>query len=199
MATDKKLVIVPAAEFDPATLPFGVVTGDGVDNYDKDGKEYSVSAILGKKEAKALKAEVLEYWEANKGKATADEPANFGNVVREKDGEFKAYFKSKTHFGDKENKISIVDAKRNPLDTTEYGLFGGESKGRVAVLLAIYSGGGKPKGVSMFLSAVQLTEFQELSAGGGAASAFGEEDGEAIAEHGFDDEKPKKKKKKSKK
>ncbi len=179
---DKKLVVVPSTEFKPAVLPFGVVTGEGVDNYEKTAKQYSVSALLGKKEEKELRAEVLAFWEEF--------------VVR--DG--KAYFKTATNFGEgKPNIINIVDGKRNPLNTSEYGLFGGTSEGRLAVDLKIYSDGrGTPKGVSMFLSAVQLTKFEALSAGGGT-SAFGEEDSDAIAEHGFEDSEPKKKKKKKKK
>ena len=201
MATEKQLIVVPHADFPVATLPFGVVTGEGVDNYEGDGKEYTASVILGKKEAKHLKKEVLAFWEAHKGKVKADEPANYANVVRTDDnGVMKAYFKSVTHFGDKANIVAVVDAKRNPLSVEDYGMFGGESTGRIAVQLAIYSGGksNDPKGVSMFLSAVQLSTFEKLTSGGGA-KAFGEEEGDAIAEHGFSDDKKEKKEKKAKK
>lgn len=198
---DKKLIVVPnAEEFGVAKLPFGIVTGDGVDNYEGNGKEYTATVILGKKEAKHLQATILEYWNENKGKTKAKEPANFANVVRKDDeGVLKAYFKSKTKFGDKPNVISIVDSKRNPLSNEEYGMFGGNSTGRIAVQLAIYTGGknNQPKGVSMFLSAVQLSTYEKLSSSGGA-KAFGEEDGEAIAEHGFKEDKKKKKSKKKK-
>ena len=198
---EKLLIVVPHADFSVATLPFGIITGEGVDNYEGTEKQYTASVILGKKEAKHLKKEVLAFWEANKGKTKASEPANFDNVVRTDDnGVMKAYFKSKTHFGDKQNVIAVVDAKRNPLSVEEYGMFGGDSTGRIAVNLGIYTGGksNTPKGVSMFLSAVQLSTYEKLTSGSGA-KAFGEEDGEAIAEHGFKDDKKKKKGKKKKK
>jgi len=194
MSREKKLIVVPNIEFKAAVLPFGVITGVGVDNYEKTAKQYSVSAILNKKEEKALRVEVMDFWNEFKGKGTK-EPANFKNIVRA-DG--KAYFKTAVDFGEgKPNTINIVDGKRNPLDINEYGLFGGTSEGRLAVDLKIYSDGrGTPKGVSMFLSAVQLTKFEALAAGG--SSAFGEEDGDAIASHGFEAPEPKKKKKKKK-
>ncbi len=204
--SDKKTIVVPADEFAPANMPFGVVTGAGVPDYDnqkskgkRGGFEYSVSVVLGKKEVKALEEEVLEFWEENKPKKGGDEPDNFDNLTREKDGVVKAYFKTKVDFDGKANIVPIVDGKRNPLDPEKFGSFGGETLGRVAAQLAIY-GDDEDSGVSMYLSAVKLVEFEAYNAEGGAEAFGAGDEGEALAEHGFDEsEKKPKKKKKSKK
>ena len=193
---DKKVIVVPSTEFPAANIPFGIVTGEGVDNYDGDAKQYTISIIHTKKSAKAMKEAVLEFWNENKASGAGDEPNNFKNMVKEKDdGTLISYFKTTTSFGEgKPNVIAMIDAKRNPLDTEKYGMIGGSSTGRVAIDLKVYQPGKKSSGVSLFLKSVQLVSFEKLSSGG--TDAFGEEDGDALSDTGFETEKPKKKKKK---
>lgn len=226
MAKDKVTIVVPNEdEFGPAEIPFGVVSGTGVPDFDhqkskgkRGGMDYSVTLVLNKKMDKAFRQEVLDYWEANKPKEGGKEPANFENLTRKdknEKGQFLLYAKSKTTFEieDKksgkvnvvENVIPIVNHEGTKLDPEEFGNIGKGSEGRTAVTLAIY-GDDEDAGVSVYLSAVKLTKFV-AHVGGNAAAAFGAEDGEVSGEGGFkkekkkssdDEEKPKKKKKKKK-
>ena len=203
MAKDKVTLVVPNEEkFNPAPIPFGVVTGEGVHNYNEDGYEYSVSIILDKKQAKDVREEVMNFWDEHKPSGAGDEPANIKGIVREgKDdyeGSFIMYAKTQTNFGEgKPNIIPIVNHEGTKLDPAEFGLIGKGSEGRLAVNLAIYVQG-KKKGVSVFLSAVKLTKFEKYEPSGGA-SAFGSNDeGEVSGEGGFKSEKKKDKKEKKK-
>jgi len=194
MATEKLTVVVPNEDdFKPAPIPFGVVSGPGVDNYDGDGKEYSVTIVLDKKMEKAYRKEVLAFWEENKPSWAGDEPANWKNIVR--DG--KVYAKTQTEFDGKHNEVPIVNHEGTKLDPEEFGSIGDGSMGRLAITLSIYTQGKKKAGVSTFLSAVKLTKFVPYS-GGGGANAFGQEDGDVDAAGGFKGEKKDKKKDKKK-
>lgn len=207
--SEKKLIVVPNEdEFKPAPIPFGVVTGDGVDNYNRDGKEYSVSIVLTEEMAEFFKEQLEDYWSENAPKGAEDEPDNIDSIVREGKGDYEGkyilYAKTKTNFGEgKPNVIPIVNQEATKLDSAEHGLIGKGSKGRLAVTLSTYSRG-RDHGVSVFLSAIKLTKYVKLETGG--AAAFGIEDGEVEGEsNGFTSEsksspepKPKKKKKKKK-
>jgi len=203
---ERKVVVVPNEdEFKPAPIPFAIVTGEGVDNYDGDGKEYTASIILNKKQAKFFRDEVLEFWEDNKPSDVEDEkPANWKNIVREgKDnyeGDYILYAKTQTHFGDKPNIVTIVNHEGTKLAPEEFGMIGKGSEGRLAVVLSVYKQGkGKNAraGVSVFLSAIKLTDFSPLESNGGAA-AFGTEEGNVDAAGGFKKEGKQKDKKKKK-
>jgi len=197
MAAIRTQVIVPGADHKPTNLPFGIVSGEGVDNYSKDGKEYSVTIVLSKKVAKELEAAVLEFWEENRADGPK-EPDNFKSLIKKnKAGETVVYVKSATTYpsGDTVD-IALVDSKKNPLDPDKYGKFGGDSQGRVNVGLSIYPAAGTPKGVSRYIQAVQLTKFEK--GGSNKTSGFGTEEEESIAGHGFEDTPKKKKKKKNK-
>ena len=196
MASERKTIVVPSSDLPAGNIPFAIVTGEGVDDYDKTAKQYTASIIHTKKSAKAMKEAVLEFWEENKAKGAGDKPNNFDNMVRTKDdGTLISYFKTTTSFGDgKPNVIAMVDAKRNPLDPAVYGMFGGSSTGRIAIDMKVYQEGKPSSGVSLFLKSVQLVTFEKLSSGG--TDEFGDEEGEALGETGFESEAPKKKKKK---
>lgn len=200
MAKDKVTLVVPNEDnFKPAPIPFGVVVGEGVDNYNEDGKEYSVSIILDKKMAKDIKKEVMDFWDENKPSGAGDEPANIDGIVRkgkdDYEGTFILYAKTQTHFGDKPNQVAIVNHEGTKLDPEEFGLIGKGSEGRLAVTLAIYVQG-KKKGVSVFLSAVKLTKFVKYESSGGASAFGGNDEGEVSGEGGFKSEKKKDKKSK---
>jgi len=194
----KKSIVVPSLDFKPARMPFGVVSQGGVDNFDRDGKEYSVSVELGKKQEKWLRGEVMEFWNENKPSGAGDEPANFANVVRD-DG--RAYFKTQVEFDGKPNIVKIVDGKKNPLDPEQFGSFSGDTTGRVSCTMGIYTSG-RAAGVSLYLNAVQLITFEPYE-GSDSTGGFGDDEGEAITDdHGFsggETAKPKKKKKKKNK
>ncbi len=190
--------LVPAAEFPTANLPFGVVSGEGVDNYGKDGKEYTVAIALGKEEANAFKKTVIDFWNANKDGNKNDKPDNFDTMVKKKDGTYRLYVKSKTQFESGDPiVIQLFDAHKSPLDPEKFGKFGGATEGRVAVGLGIYSSGGKPKGVSRYIKAIQITEFAQ--GGSDSSSLFGEEEGSDLSGAADFKAEPKKKKKKKKK
>lgn len=203
MAKDRVTVVVPNEnDFKPANILFGVVSGDGVPDYNhvksggKRGEmQYSVTLQLGKKEAKDFKEAVLSYWEDHAPKDAGEEPINFGNILRkdkEDEGMFLLYAKSKTQFDGKANIIPIVNHEGTKLDPAEYGSIGKGSKGRLAVTFSIYEGD-DDYGVSVYLSAVKLTKFVAYE-GSGGASAFGAEDGEVDGAGGFKSEKSEKKK-----
>ena len=202
MAATKVTLVIPNREkFPPAPIPFGVVTGEGVDNFDEDGKEYSISIILGKKERKHILSTVLEYWEENKPEGAGDEPDNFENIVRKGDeGDYILYSKTQTEFKGKANIVTIRNHEGVKLDPEEFGNIGKGSEGRIAVKMGIYTQGKGTKmkaGVSLYLAAVQLTEFVAYE-GGDASDAFGDEDGHVDGGE-FKPEKKKEKKKKKKK
>ena len=129
--SERKVIVIPNEDkFDPAPIPFGVVSGQGVPDYDnmkskgkRGGFQYSVSIQLDKKQAKDVQDEVMEFWEDNKPKQGGDEPANFENIVRKgKDdykGTFILYAKSKTEFDGKPNVIAIVNHEGTKLDPEE--------------------------------------------------------------------------------
>jgi len=196
--SEKLTVVVPNEDkFDPAEIPFGVVTGEGVDNFDGDGKVYSSSLLLGKKEAKFFRKEVMDFWEDNKPKHGGDEPDNWDNIVRKADsGGYILYAKTNVDFDGKQNIIAIVNHEGTKLDPEEYGTMGKGTKGRLAVTFSVYTQGKKKSGVSIFLSAVKLTEHEPYVASGGAG-AFGSDDkGSVSGKGGFKKEKKAKKKRK---
>ena len=93
-------------------------------------------------------------------------------------GEVEFKFKTKASFVSKEGKtitktINVVDAKKQPL--TDVQIWGG-SVIKVAFQAVPYDVAAVGVGLSLRMSAVQVLELSEGS-GGGAASAFDEEDG----------------------
>jgi hypothetical protein len=205
--SERKLIIVPSEDdFKPAPIPFAVVTGDGVPDYDhmkskgkRGGMQYSASVLLTKKERQSVIDEILEFWEENKPKKAGDEPANFKNIVRkDKEGDgYIMYAKSKTEFDGSPNVIPVVNHEGTKLDPAEYGKMGKGTKGRLAITLAVY-GDDEDAGVSTYISAIKVTKFAPLVSGN-AAAAFGKEDGEVDGAGGFKAEKAEKKDKKKKK
>jgi len=203
--SNKLTVVVPNEDdFKPAEIPFAVVSGEGVPDYDKvksKGKrgenQFTATIILNKKEKKDFLETVMDYWEDNKPRDGEDEPANYDNIVREDkedSSKFLLYAKSKTEFNGNPNKIAIVNHEGTKLDPEEFGKIGKGSEGRLAVTLPVY-GDDEDAGVSVFLSAVKLTKFVAY-VGGDASAAFGSEDGEVEGEGGFKSEKKKDKKRK---
>ena len=209
MATDKLTIVVPAeSDFEPASIPFAVVSGEGIDNHDGDAKEYVACIILDNKSKKATLKTIMDFWDEHKPKSAGDEPTNYENLVREgkEDGEYILYARTATGFENDDgsvrtNKVPIVNHEGTKLDPEEFGSIGAGSFGRLAINLKIYTSGKGAKqkaGVSMFLSAVKLTEFVAYVANDGA-SAFGDTDkGSVDGEGGFKAEKKSKKEKKSK-
>ena len=210
--SEKKTVVVPNEEmFKPAPIPFAVVTGEGVPDYDhikskgkRGGMQYTATIVLDKDQEKQFRKEVLEYWEDNKPKRADDKPANWKNITRkgkdDYEGKFLVYAKTQTHFGDQQNIVPIVNQENVKLDTEEFGQIGGKSKGRLAVTLSIY-GDDEDAGCSVFLSAIKLTKYEKLEPKGGA-TAFGKADeGEVASTGNFGnaDSSAKKKDKKKKK
>ncbi len=209
MATEKVTLVIPNEEdFDPAEIPFGCVTGEGVDNYDEDGKEYSASVLLDKKQRKDILDTVMKYWKKHKPEGGGKEPDNFDNIVRDgDDGGFILYSKTQTEFiSDKgvatANKVTIVNHEGTKLDPEEFGNIGKGSEGRLAVKMGIYTQGKGKKmkaGISLYLSAVKLTKFVAYE-GSDGSSAFGTDDkGEVSGAGDFKAEKKAKKEKKGKK
>ncbi len=202
MSVEKLTVIIPNEnDFEPSEIPFGCVTGEGVDNFDGDGKEYSISIMLSKKEKKDVLETVMNFWEENKPKQGGDEPDNFENIVRDtEDGGHILYSKTRTHFGEKQNVVAIVNHEGSKLDPAEFGNIGAGSKGRLAVKMGIYTQGKRSAGVSLYLSAVKLTEFVPYS-GSDGSSAFGDGDTGSVSGEGEfkAEKKPKKNKKKKNK
>lgn len=186
---------------------FAVVTGRGVDNYDKDGYIYKVAVELDKDEEKRIRKEAKAFWNANKSKDQGDEPANWENITyKDKEGNRAISAQTKVEINGDPVVVGLVDGQRNKLDPKVYGSIGKGSTGAISITMKIYQSGRK-EGVSLFLNAVQLGTFVPYSGGGGDHSGdFGETDDEAIAQDdgfkGNDDEpkvkKDKKKKKKNK-
>lgn len=197
MAKDKISMVIPNEElFGPAPIPFGVVSGEGVDNYNEDGKEYTVSIILTKKQAKHVKDQVLEFWENNKPSGAGDEPSNIEGIVRkgkdDYEGSYIMYAKTQADFEGKAQHIPMVNQSGDKIDTEEYGLIGKGSEGRIAATLRIYAKG-KKVGVSVFLTAVKLTKYAPLESSGGTSLFTSTDEGEIDSTGGFKSDKKKKK------
>lgn len=202
MAKEKLTIVVPNEDdFKPAPIPFGVITGEGVDNYNEDGKEYSVSIVLNKKQKKDVLNTCMDFWEENKPVGAGAKPANYDGIIREgkddNEGMFVMYAKTQTEFEGKHNNIGIIgvdaDGVVQKLDPEEFGLIGVGSEGRLAVTLSTYTQG-KKKGLSVFLAGVKLTKYVEYAPSGGV-SAFGNTDKGDVSDAGeFSKKKSKKKK-----
>jgi len=198
MASEKVTLIIPnQKDFKPGAIPFGVVTGEGVDNFDEDGKEYSVSIILGKKERKDVLDTVLKFWKKNKPEGAGKEPDNFDNIVREGDeGDFILYSKTQVEFNGKTNVVKIRNHEGTLLDPEVYGNIGKGSEGRLAVKMGVYTQGKGKKmksGISLYLAGIKLTAFVPYE-GGDATAEFEEEEG-SVDGGDFKPEKSKKDKK----
>lgn len=56
-------------------------------------------------------------------------------------------------------KVTLVDSALAPLDSAEYGIFGGDTQGKVSIRLVIYEYKGKV-GISRYLTGVKLLSFE---------------------------------------
>lgn len=145
------------------------VEGIGKDNYNKNGKIYTVTvyAVEGSPEDKALKDQITTYWEENKPNRKA-KPQSLGFKPEMVEGEptrrTAFTFKTNTTFKDGGMvKIDILDYKgrKAPLLGKRIG---NESTAVVHGTLGMYSQGAESNGVSLYLKAIQLVTLVEYNA-----------------------------------
>ena len=199
--SERKTLIVPSLDLPPAHINFGVVTGDGVPDYENrkgrgDGMEYVMTIKVDKATKKQIQEEFLEYWEDNKSKKAPKKPDNFDGLFWEnEDGDTLFSARTKTEFNGKPKTIQITDAKNNKLDPEVFGSIGDGSTGRIVTNLSIYNEGSDDEGIGYYLEAVRLITFSPYT---GGSIEIDEEEGDALGGGGAPAEKKKGKKKKKK-
>lgn len=189
----KKVLVI-----EKSNILFCAITGEGIDNYEKDGKLFKVAQEISKAEEKRIRKEVLAFYQANKSASnTKDEPANWENITYvTSDGDRAVSAHTNTEINGKPQNVTLVDGEKNPLDKDKYGNIGKGSTGRISINLKMYTSG-KKEGVSLYLNAVQLATFVPYEGGGNSANDFDTIEGDDLdGDTGF---KEKKKKKKGKK
>lgn len=170
MAKEKLSINTPIG-----TLCWMHITGEGVDNYNKDGKEYSGSIILDKETGDKLKATMLAFWvehrpASHKANAEPDNLLIRDEMIKNEDGSktstgkvvFTARTKTTWPSGDKV-KITLKGKKNNEISIGNKQI-GNGSVGRIAADISIYINGRKA-GISLFLKGIQLLKLIEYTGG----------------------------------
>lgn len=149
------------------SLGWANIDGPGKDNYNKDGKVYTITAYAdkGSYEEKELTGLINKFWLENKPNAKA-KPSSMGYkpemVDDEETGRVTYTFSTRTTYasGDKVN-IPVLDFKgRNaPLLGKKIG---NGSTGVVHGSMGVYNQNEKKYGVSLYLKAVQLLKLVEF-------------------------------------
>ena len=178
------------------------ISGQGKENYNEDGYEYTASLRLEGKAAEELIAKIDEVGETiptgHTLKSTGykelvkDAEGNLRSPSRAKpaeDGEepsgiFEFSFKTNTTYADGKTKSIAVynkDAKKIELGDRKIG---NGSKGAIS---GVMKGGSYKKefSVSLYLNAVQITEFEEYIGDAGFDAQEGDFDGVTDEETGF--------------
>jgi len=185
----------------------GVLAGQGAPNYDGDGYEYKVGVQVSKKEQKEIKSIIMDFWNEHKPSGAGDEPSNLKNLFWHDDetGVDVMFLATRTQWDDgAKNIVPMIDAKRNPISTEQYGLIGEGSTGVVKIELMIYKSG-RSYGVSKYPKMVQLLKYVEGNSGGvsdeGLDDDFDDDDYDELTEDSSEmvDKSEKKEKKKEKK
>ena len=199
---DRKSLIVPNMDHPAADITFGVVTGEGLPDYENrkkrgDGMEYIVTIKVDKGTKKQIEADFLEYWNDNKSKKAPKKPDNWKGLFRKnEEGDTLFSARTKTEFNGKPKVIQITDAKNNKLDPETFGSIGAGSTGRIVTNLSIFNEGSEDEGIGYYLEAVRLITFSPYT---GGSIDIDEEEGDALGGGGAPAESKKEKKKKSKK
>jgi hypothetical protein len=168
MSKDLKSIATPVGE-----LHWVNITGQGKQNYNEDGYEYVATVHLTGQEALILKAtidEVLGVVPSGKiVKSTGyrelledAEGALFTPTANKKEGTatgiFAFTFKTGATFEDgRQKKVAVYNATAQKVDMGDR-LIGNGSKGAISGKMQRFERG-KEVGVSLFLNAVQLTEY----------------------------------------
>ena len=153
---------------------------------DLNGKPRFVASLYVKTaspECAALKKAIEDFWEENKPKGAKIKSLGFRTVVeKDKDGkevetEFTSFnFWTGTTYADGNTRlIDIYNAKGNKVSLGGKKI-GNGSKGAISGAMDIYDNGPSARGVTLYLSAIQLTKFVEFTSDAGFAAQEEDED-----------------------
>ena len=162
--TDKKRVITPKGE-----LLWVNIAGQGKENFDGDGMEYTATIVLTEEEADEFQDIVDEFYEKSGGR----EETTPNKIIREdEDGRPVVSFKTQTEFDGKQTHIKVVDGRNKEVHLPEDIGIGNGSIGKISGTLSYYSRK-TTDGVSLFLNSVKLLKLVKY-----------------IPETGFEDDEP---------
>ncbi len=183
--TDLVPVVTPVGD-----LQFVNITGQGKQNYNEDGYEYTATVNLTGDDAEGLKAKILEVLgECPKGKTVKstgfrelmkDAEGTYTPTSNTKDRDAKAEktgitsftFKTGAVFADgRPKKVAVYNTAAKKVDMGDR-LIGNGSKGAISGKLQ-RNERGKEVMVSLFLNAIQLTEFIAYEGDAGFAAQEG--------------------------
>ena len=160
---DEKLrVTTPKGE-----LRYVQVRGEGKLDFNGKFREYTASICLPKKEAKAFKKELMDFFIENKPSSfKSDEPSNKLGKPQD-DGTVMFTFRTrviipKQDGEDETSHIYIKNGKREEVELPDGLGVGNGSIGRIAGVASVYeqgTGKNKESGVSLWLKGIQLMKF----------------------------------------
>ena len=173
-------------------------TGDGKTGL-QGQMQYVGNVVMSEEQAEAVKAEIAEFWEANKPKG-AKAPKSIGlyphkvkneekstpdENVYDETGKWTMSFKTGTEYQDGSPKaITIFNSKGNEVQLGNKKI-GNGSRGRLTGMMAIYDQGVAARGITFYLNGIQLSKFVEFT-GAGAPDELEDEDGDGFEDLDFE-------------
>lgn len=185
MAKDLVNVVTPVGE-----LHWVNISGQGKENFNEDGYEYVATVHLEGDKAKDLKAKI-DALIANPPEGKKLKSTGYRELLRNEDGElftptadnkegektgiYAFTFRTGTTYEDGKTKVVSVYNCAKPPQKVKLGdkRIGNGSKGAISGKMRMFERG-KEYGVSLFLHAIQLTNFKEYEDGAG----FEEQEGD---------------------
>lgn len=146
---EKQKIVTPKGE-----LLWVNITGQGKENFDGDGMEYTATVVLTEDEADEIQEIVDEFYVKSGGR----EDVTPNKIIREdEDGRPIISFKTQTEFDGKKTYIKVVDGRNKEVHLPEEIGIGNGSVGKIAGTLSYYRRK-QSDGVSLFLNSVKLLE-----------------------------------------
>lgn len=141
-------------------LEWTFITGQGKENYNKDGYIYTTDLILAGEEAEGLKGDISNFFKENFGAKANCKSAGYKDLD---DGTTKFTFKTGATFKDgTPTKITTFNAAGSQFELGDTKI-GNGSTGVVFFDMGAYTNGAS-KGVSLYLKAIQIASLVEYSA-----------------------------------
>jgi len=175
MASEKKNVVTPKGE-----LQWVVVNGQGKENYDGDGYEYTASIILTEEEADEFQDMVDDYYAEQGGQ---EETCPTKIIREDKEGNLLVTFKTQAEFEGRPVKVKIVDAYNKPVHLPDDVGIGNGSIGKISGTLSYFKRK-KNDGVSLFLKSIKINKFVKYI----AETGFEDDDDTDGGFSGFDED-----------
>lgn len=162
----KASFVTPKGELQWATI-------NGAGRPDLNGRpKFSIDVVCDAQEAQPVIDQLEALWEEHKPKG-AKAPKSMG-FKTEEDGRVRFSLKTDTTYPSGDTKtIKVYNAKAQQVQLEDK--IGNGSIGKASGMAAIYDAGVAARGITLYLDAVQVINLIRYA---GAASSFGEEDGD---------------------